>query len=105
MLIISGRYCYIILTKVELIISTRFNELQCSEAPLPVFPKNPVAWHSSTITTAPYSSAKSHIYNKNRIGQNPSRKEKENGNENENEMSKCCLLCSMGIGRCIVGWL
>lgn len=28
---------------------------------LPVFPKNPVAWQSSTNVKAPYLSAKSHI--------------------------------------------
>ncbi len=39
--------------------STRPDTPQCSGVPRPVGPKNPVAWLSSTITSAPYRSARS----------------------------------------------
>lgn len=49
------------LPSVELIISTRPITLRNSSVPRPVWPKNPVAWHSSTNTSAPYLSAKLQI--------------------------------------------
>mmetsp|Transcript_8670 Transcript_8670/g.24473 ORF Transcript_8670/g.24473 Transcript_8670/m.24473 type:complete len:301 (-) Transcript_8670:201-1103(-) len=46
------------LPSVELITSTDPGASpQCSSVPRPVFPTNPVAWHSSTNSSAPYLSA------------------------------------------------
>ena len=51
------------LPKVELMMCTRFFfKSKYSSVPRPVFPKNPVAWHSSTKTRALYLSARSQMF-------------------------------------------
>jgi len=49
------------LPSVPVIMSTRSITPQCSCVPRPVLPIKPTAWLSSTITKAPYWSAKSQI--------------------------------------------
>ena len=49
------------LPSVEVMMSTRPATPQCSGVPRPVGPKKPVAWLSSTITSASYRSARSQI--------------------------------------------
>jgi hypothetical protein len=53
--------------KVELITSIYPSTPKCSGVPLPVFPKTPVAWHSSTNVNALYFLASSMIYGRGAI--------------------------------------